>query len=113
MLLLISKKYMEGDGAMSLRELMKRLGVPSATLVSYLSDFEDAKMVMAVNARRSSFVPARPLDQITIKDVISVVCGTVSSSEVETIGDAVAMDFLDKGTRDTSTITIENLLERL
>lgn len=113
MLLLISKKYMEGDGAMSLRELMKRLGVPSATLVSYLSDFEDAKMVMAVNARRSSFVPARPLDQITIKDVISVVCGTVGSSEVETIGDAVAMDFLDKGTRDTSTITIENLLERL
>ena len=65
MLLLISQKYRAGEGAMSLKELMRRLGVPSATLVSYLSDFEDAKMVMAVNTRRSSFVPARPLDQMS------------------------------------------------
>lgn len=114
MLLLIAQKYRMGDGAMSLRELMRRLGVPSATLISYLSDFEDAKMVMAVNTRRSSFVPARPLDQITVKDVIGVVYGSVGrSDEIETMGDAVAMDFLDKGTRDTTDITIENLLERL
>ena len=113
MLLLIAQKYRSGDGAMSLKELMRRLGVPSATLVSYLADFEDAKMVMAVNTRRSSFVPARPLDQITVKDVIVVVCGSVTSDDVETLGDAVAMDFLDKGTRDTGSITIENLLERL
>ena len=113
MLLLIAQKYRSGDGAMSLKELMRRLGVPSATLVSYLADFEDAKMVMAVNTRRSSFVPARPLDQITVKDVIVVVCGSVTSEDVETLGDAVAMDFLDKGTRDTASITIENLLERL
>ena len=113
MLLLIAQKYRSGDGAMSLKELMRRLGVPSATLVSYLADFEDAKMVMAVNTRRSSFVPARPLDQITVKDVIVVVCGSVTSEDVETLGDAVAMDFLDKGTRDTGSITIENLLERL
>ena len=115
MLLLIADKYHRGEGAMTLRELMRRLGVPSATLNSYLSDFEDAKMVLAANTSRTAFLPARPLDQIKLRDVLSVLYGYSggSAAEIETIGEAVALDFLRKGTADLDTVTVENLLERI
>ena len=36
-----------------------------------------------------------------------------SSADIETIGEAVAVDFLRKGTADLDNVTIENLLERI
>ena len=115
MLLLIADKYRKGDGVMTMKELMKRLGVPSATIISYISDFEDAKMVIAANTARTAFIPARPLDQIKLSDILSVLFGgrDISSADIETIGEAVAVDFLRKGTQDMDTVTVENLLERI
>ena len=115
MLLLIADKYRKGEGVMTMKELMRRLGVPSATIVSYISDFEDAKMVIAANTARTAFIPARPLDQIKLADVLSVLfgCHDVSSADIETIGEAVAVEFLRKGTHDLDTVTVENLLERI
>ena len=89
--------------------------MPSATINSYISDFEDAKMVLSTNTTRTAFVPARPLDQISLRDVLMVLYGgrNASSADIETIGEAVAVDFLRKGTADLDNVTIENLLERI
>ena len=115
MLLLIADKYQKGEGAMTMKELMRRLGIPSAAIISYISDFEDAKMVIAVNTTRTAFIPARPLDQIKLRDIICVLFGggNTSAADIETIGEAVAVDFLRKGTADLDSVTVENLLERI
>ena len=115
MLLLIADKYRKGEGIMTLKELMKRLGVPSAAINSYVSDFEDAGMIIAANSARTSFVPARPLDQIKLSDVLSVLFGGrgITNADIETIGEAVAVDFLRRGTENMDTVTVENLLERI
>ena len=111
-LLLISDRYRRGGGAMSQKEIMRRLAIPAQRLFPYLSDLEDAGMVMAVNAQRTLFVPARPLEQVKLSAVITALFGTFDNESIDTIGEAVAMDFLHRGVADVSSITIENLLER-
>ena len=112
-LLLISDRYRRGGGAMSQKELVRRLAVPAARLAKYISDLEDAGLVMAVNAQRTLFVPARPLEQITVSRVISALFGDMDAAAIETIGEAVASEFLHRGIADTGNITVENLLERV
>ena len=113
-LLLIADKYQKGEGAMNQRELSRRLAIPTLRLSAYLNDFEDARMIMAVNTQRTMFAPMRPLDQIKLNDVISVLYGGgLDGDSIETIGEAVAADFLRRGLIDTENITIENLLERI
>ncbi len=112
-LLLISDRYRRGGGAMSQKEIMRRLAIPAQRLSPYLSDLEDAGMVMAVNAQRTLFVPARPLEQVKLSAVITALFGTFDNESIDTIGEAVAMDFLHRGVADVSSITIENLLERV
>ena len=113
-LLLIADKYQKGEGAMNQRELSRRLAIPTLRLSAYLNDFEDARMIMAVNTQRTMYAPMRPLDQIKLCDVISVLYGGgLDDDTIETIGEAVAADFLRRGLMNTENITIENLLERI
>ena len=112
-LLLIADRYQKGEGAMSQRELIRKLAIPSNRLTKYITDLEDAGMVMAVNTQRTLFVPARPLEQIRINAVISTLFGAGDDNSIETIGEAVAAEFLHRGVADTSTLTVENLLERV
>lgn len=114
MLLIIADKYRKGEGATGQRELSRRLAVPVLRLSSYLNDLEDAAIVMAVNPQRTMFVPRRPLDQIKLRDVLTVLYGGLpESDEIETIGEAVASDFLNSGLANADNLTIENLLERI
>ena len=48
-----------------------------------------------------------------LPEVISVLYGVSGEDSIETIGEAVAADFLRRGTGDFSDITVENLLERV
>ena len=112
-LLLISDKYQKGAGAMSQKELIKKLAIPSNRLSKYLSDLEEAEMVLAANTQRTLFVPAKPLEQIEVSAVITALFGAMNDESIETIGEAVAAEFLHRGVADTSTITVENLLERV
>ena len=112
-LLLISDKYQKGAGAMSQKELIKKLAIPSNRLSKYLSDLEEAEMVLAANTQRTLFVPAKPLEQIKVSAVITALFGAMNDESIETIGEAVAAEFLHRGVADTSTITVENLLERV
>ncbi len=112
-LLLIADRYQKGGGAMGQRELIRKLAIPGNRLSKYLSDLEDAGMVMAVNTQRTLFVPARPLEQIKLCEVVSTLFGTTDNDSIETIGEAVAAEFLHRGVADTGSITVENLLERV
>ena len=112
-LLLISDKYRRGDGAMSQKELIRKLAIPAAKLGKHISDLEDGGMIMCVNTQRTLYVPARPLDQIKLSDVIVALYGESDDSSIETMGEAVAAEFMHRGVADTSSVTVENLLERI
>lgn len=115
MLLIISDKYNRGKGATTSRELMRRLAIPNGRLITYLRDMESSGVIMATNAQATSFVPARPLSQIYIKRIIEIVYGAdeIDSSMIDTIGEAVAMEFYSTGKNGLKEITIEQLLERI
>jgi len=115
MLLIISNKYSRGEGASSTRELARKLAIPNGRMVSYLRDMEGAGMIMPTNTQGTSFVPARPLSQITLKRVIEILYGAdeLDSDQIDTIGEAVAMEFYSTGRSGLKDVTIEQLLERV
>lgn len=114
-LLVICKRYSEGEGKTTMRALTKRMATPQARLQSYLVDFERAGFIISANTQHTSFIPSKPLDQIKLKEVLTVLYGAenISKEEIETLGDALAMDFCSSGLEAFSDLTVENLLERV
>lgn len=115
MLMIICDKYNKGEGATSIRELSRKMAVPTGRLSSYLRDMEGSGMVLAANTQASSFVPARPMSQISLIHVIEVLYGAdeIKGGNVDTIGEAVAMEFYLTGEKGLEDITLEQLLERI
>ena len=115
LVLLICDKYTRGQGAMTEKELIRRLAIPSSRLYGYLNTLENAGMIMPVNVHRTAFVPARPSDKILVRDVVGLVYGERNSSDsrVMTMGEAVSGEFRDRGLGSFESLTIENLMERL
>lgn len=114
-LLIIASKYSKGEGTSSVRELTRKLAIPSSRLTRYLRDMESSGLILSTNNRSSSYVPARPLSQITIKRVIEVFFGAdeISSNEITTMGEAISMEFYSAGENGMVDLTIEEILERL
>lgn len=115
LVLLVADKYRSGKGATTEKELVRKLAVPSSKLYGYINCLEDGKIIMAVNAQGSSFIPALPLDKIYLKEVIHILYGSERKSreDILTMGEAVAQELEDKGIRGLEDISIENLMERL
>lgn len=113
--LVICRKYQMGEGFTTTREISRSLRIPTSRIVGYLHSFEEAGFVLASNSQYSAFIPARPLDSISVKDVIRLIYGTEDaiSDSIDTIGEAVAMELYHKGEKGFSSLTIENLLERI
>lgn len=115
LLLIVAERYRSGKGATGEKELTRKLAVPTSKLYGYINCLEDGGFLLAVNAQRSAFVPALPLDRILVRDVVSLLYGSLKKDkdDVVTLGEAVAVELEDKGIRGFENINIENLLERL
>lgn len=113
--LMVADSFSRGNGPVSIKELTRRLAIPSVRVYSYLNELEDAGFVMSTNTQRTSFAPSRPLDKIRIVDIVEVLFGSLpeDSRDIETIGEAVAAEFCLKGNQAFSDLTVENLLERI
>lgn len=113
-LLLIADKFSRGEGPSSSKELSRKAALPAGRLASYLNDFEEAKLIVSCNTQRTQFMPSRPLDQITLSSVLSVLYGADElGDDIITLGEAVAKEFYKGGEAAFSDITLENLLERI
>ncbi len=113
-LLLIADKFSKGGGPSSSKELSRKAALPMGRLASYLNDFEEAGLLVACNAQGTLFMPAKPLDQISLSSVLSVLYGSDElSDDIITLGEAVAREFYKSGETAFSGITLENLLERI
>ncbi len=113
-LLMIADKFSKGNGPASAKELSRKASIPMGRLASYLNDFEESGLLVACNAQGTLFMPSRPLDQITLMSVISVLYGADElGDDIVTLGEAVAKEFFKGGDAAFKELTLENLLERL
>lgn len=113
LVMMVAEKYRKGDGYTTDRELTRRLSIPTSKLYGYLTALEDARILMPVNPQRTAFVPALPLDKITVTEVVSVLYGVIREDEVETMGDAISQEVSERGIRGLGDLTLENLMERI
>ncbi len=115
LLLLVSDRYRSGKGATGEKELTRKLAIPTSKLYGYINCLEDGGLLLPVNAQRSSFVPALPLDKIMVRDVVAILYGSFrkDKDDVVTMGEAVAIELEEKGIKGFDNLNVENLLERL
>lgn len=114
-LMIIGDQYRQGKGATNLNHLTRTLALKPNTLTSYLSHFEKRGFILIANTQGTAFIPAKPLDQIYIKDVIEEVFGLVdvTHEEIDTIGEAIAEQIEKAGISSVGDLTLENMLERI
>jgi membrane protein len=72
LLMAVSRGYEQGMGSVSTDELVNRLLVPARLARQVLNDLVAARLLVESEA---GFVPGRPLDRISVADVISVMRG--------------------------------------
>lgn len=114
LLMVIGDHYKRGDGALSYRDMAKELSIPPQHLFTYLEKFEKAGILLAVeNKDMSAYVPARPLDQITLKEITESVFGVITEEDGVTAGEAVAEQIKKASSASLRDLTLENLLERV
>lgn len=114
LMMLVGSSFKSGEGAVSLKSLMRRLAMPPSSLGFCLNLLMKEKLILETGSGKSaSYVPARPLDQIYLREIFDAVYGTGVALDVETAGEAVAEQVKIAADSSFSQLTLENLLERV
>ncbi len=114
LLMMVASSYRKGDGGVSQKTLMRKLLLNQIELDNFINIFISHGFVLeTVGSKKNiSYVPARPLDQIYVREIVSALY-SFASDTVETVGEAVSEQFADKGLESFGNLTLENLLERV
>ncbi len=113
-MMLVASAYRAGQGAMSQRELTKRLAVTPAVLQGHLALLVKKGLLIEVpQGRNIAYIPSRPLDQILLCDIFDAVYGWDDDNPADTAGEAVAEQVRSSSSSTLSSLTLENLLERV
>lgn len=113
-MMLIGLDYKEGKGAISRKDLTRRLAITPVNLTSYLSLLEGAGLVIEISEGKAArYVPSRPLDQIFLYEIFDAIYGYDDSIEVNTVGEAVTEQAKSSCDSSFGQLTLENLLERI
>ena len=114
MMMLIGQSYKTGQGPVSRKNITRRLAITPSVLGGYISLLVRCHLLLEINEGKSaSYVPAKPLEQILLKDIFDAVYGYDTSIEVTTAGEAVAEQIKLSCDESLSSLSLENLLERI
>jgi membrane protein len=113
--MLIGSNYKEGKGSTSTREMNERLGIPDKWLYGYLDFLAGIKFIIPTNNGNTTFIPARPLEQLRVKDLVDGLYGLelINSEDRDTAGEAISIQIHSHGISSLGSLSIENLLERV
>ncbi len=112
MLMLICSTYRDGNGPITEKMIVRKLGISPSLIYYYLQMLVKNDIILKVVDKGNAYVPAKPLDAILVKDVVAMLYGGRDMS-VDTIGEAVAQQFAVSAYDTFGNLTIENLLERI
>ncbi len=112
--MLIGHSFKSGQGYWSSEGLAKRLHAPKKLVDHIIASMEKNNLLYAVDSRPPGFVFSRPLEDITVKDIMDA-AGTSSLSQMQrdpVLGIDNILDCIDKAEQDAFTsVTIADLLQ--
>ncbi len=114
-IMLIGDNFKQGRGATSTREINERLAIPDNRLYGYLDYFVSLNYLLPTNSGRTSYIPARPLSDVIIKEIVEGLYGlnSISYEDKDTAGEAIAIQIQGSGIVSLGKLNLENLLERI
>jgi membrane protein len=110
----LAKAFQHGERPPTVTRVAKELGVPSRLVGQVLQTMLQARLVVEAVDRENGFAPARPLDRITVHDILSALRST-QGQEVATRDDAdrarvrAELERIRAAEQDAGSVTLEEL----
>lgn len=108
----VSRHYKSGKGAVSAKELSSKVRVPGQKLAVYLDVLEKADYILAIDKGGKGYIPARPIEDLKLGDILPALCGGSSEGKDtdSTPGNAVARQIFAGGFPAVQNIDAEELI---
>jgi membrane protein len=113
-MMVIGQKYRNGGGETKIRDITDRLLMNERQLYSVLDLLVEKKFIIPTNPTRTAYVPARPLDDLKVVELVEVLYGEVYLEQnLDTIGDSIASQINERGIKTLGKLSVSNLVERV
>ncbi|MGI6433347.1 MAG: YihY/virulence factor BrkB family protein [Sphaerochaetaceae bacterium] len=113
-MMVIGNTYRQGEGETKIRAITDRLLMNERQLFAVLDLLGQKGFILPTNRGRTAFVPARPLEDLKIVELVSALYGEVYLEQnLDTIGDAIASQIDEKGIKTLGQLSIAHLIERV
>jgi membrane protein len=113
-MMVIGQKFRTRGGETRIRDITDRLLMDERALYGVLDLLIKKKFIIPTNNMRTAFVPARPLEDLKIIDLVGALYGEVYLEQnLDTIGDSIASQIDEKGIKTLGTLSVANLIERV
>jgi membrane protein len=113
-MMVIGQNFKTGRGETKVRQISEKLLMNDRMLFGMLELLVEKQFIIATNASRSAYIPARPLEDLRIVDLVSGLFGEVYLEQnLDTIGDSIASQINQKGIKTLGNLSLYNLLERV
>ena len=95
----IARRFENGKGSTSIRDLGARLSIPMSQINSIISDLEGAGLIISVNVNSSVYMLSRPSSKIKVVDIIDAIFSsdTLKGGRGESDGKLLSRSFFNKG----------------
>ncbi len=113
-MMVIGQKYRLGKGPTRIRDITDRLLMNERQLYGVLDLLEEMNFIISVNPTKTAFVPARPLEDLKVVELVGGLYGKVYLEQnIDTIGDSIATQISANGIKNLASLSVANLVERL
>lgn len=113
-MMVIGNNFRNGTGDTRVKDISEKLLMNDRELFSLLDLLIEKRFIIATNPRKTTYIPARPLEDIKIVELVEVLYGEVYLEQnLETIGDAIVTQINDRGIKTLGNVSLYNLLERI
>jgi membrane protein len=113
-MMVIGQKYRTQGGDTRIRDITDRLFMDEKALYGVIELLIKNGFIISTNNMRTAFVPARPLEDLKVIDLVEALYGEVYLEQnLDTIGDAIASQIDEKGIKTLGSLSLANLIERV
>jgi membrane protein len=115
----IARRFRQGEPAATLNELAEGLGIPTRLGGQVARSLVQARLLAEATERETIFLPARPLDQITVQDVLQAIRagqGLDLATRADAARDVIRAEFTRIGLAEgqaAGSVTLSDLAGRL